>query len=265
MQGLNMRTSWVRMLLLALPVTVQAQTLNLIPPKNVLALTPENFCLGFKNMFAITKQSFQDEANLICPNQTPAPLLGTLIANAYTGTGTPVIQNIAQTIVDEQTIQLTVAYAMKIPKPPVPTLLGEEKNVPTPYVGDPLTIRPKFGAPVVNTGDADTAFTVEQRTIVKAAVEFDEVSVHDLKLYRMHPNNFDFFAAVRTLRTPSEQFKKAVVLRGVMRDPANANGSISITVLNFVMNSREEPERVTEAFSRFIEADMIALYNAQSK
>jgi hypothetical protein len=263
-----MRTSWVRILLLALPVTVQAQTnsaQHVIPPKNVLALTPENFCLGFKNMFAITKQSFQDEANLICPNQVPAPLFATLVANAYTGTGTPFIQTINNTVIDEQTIQLTVAYAMKIPKPPVPTLLGEEKNVPTPYVGDPLTIRPKFGTPVPNTGDADTAFTVEQRTTVRAAVEFDEVSVHDLKLYRMHPNNFDFFAAVRTLRTPSEQFKKAVVLRGVMRDPANANASISITVLNFVMNSRDEPERVTEAFMNFIGADLRALYAAQSK
>lgn len=264
-----MRTRWVRMLLLALPVTVQAQTKtahNILPPKNVLALTPENFCLGFKNIFAITKQSFQDEANLICPNQVPAPLLGTLLGSAFAGVGEPVINNILiQETPETQTTQITVAYAMKIPKPPVQALLGEEKHVPASYSVEPLTIRPKFGAPVPNMGDADTAFTVEQRTIVKAAVEFDDLSTHDLKLYRMHPNNFDFFAAARTLRAPSEQFKKAVVLRGVMRDPANASGSISVTVLNFVMNSREEHERVVEAFSAFIAADLKALYAEQSK
>ncbi|MDQ3235300.1 MAG: hypothetical protein M3Q07_26110, partial [Pseudobdellovibrionaceae bacterium] len=212
------------------------------------------------------KQSFLDEANLICPNQTPAPLLTTLLNNAFAGVGEPVIQNILiQETPATQTTQITVAYAMKIPKPPVPTLLGEEKHVPAAYSVDPLTIRPKFAAPVPNLGDADTAFSVEQRTIVNAAVEFDDISTHDLKLYRMHPNNFDFFAAVRTLRAPSEQFKKAVVLRGVMRDPANPNGSISITVLNFVMNSREQHERVVEAFSAFIIADLKALYTVQSK
>jgi hypothetical protein len=256
------------MLLLALPVAVQAQVTsgqNLIPPKNVLALTPENFCLGFKNMLAITKQDFKEEADLICPNQTPAPMLATLIANAYTGTGNPVLQRLPDTIIDDNTVKLTVAYAMKIPKPPVPALLGEEKNVPIPYMGETLTIRPKIGAPVPNTGDCDTAFTVEQRTTVRDNVSFDDMSVHDLKLYRMHPNNFDFFAAARTLRTPSEQFKRAVVLRGVMRDPANPNASISISVLNFVMNSREEPDNVAETFFRFIEADLRALHAAQSK
>jgi len=264
-----MRTRWVRMLLLALPVTVQAQTKsaqNIIPPKNTLAITPENFCLGFKDVFAITKQSFQEEANLICPSMAPAPLLNTLITNAYAGVGQPVIQTLVNLENQAaQTSQITVAYAIKIPKPPVQTLLGEEKHVPTAYSVDPLTIRPKFAAPVPNIGDADTAFTVEQRTIVRAAVEFDDTSTHDLKLYRMHPNNFDFFVAARTLRAPSDQFKKAVVLRGVMRDPANPNGSISITVLNFVMNSREEHERVIEAFSAFIRADLLALYANQSK
>jgi hypothetical protein len=256
------------MLLLALPVTVQAQTKSvqsIIPPNNVLALTPENFCLGFKSMFTITKQDFKEEAELICPSQVPAPLLNTLITNAYTGTGTPVLQRLPDTIIDANTVKLTVAYAMKIPKPPVPALLGEEKNVPIPYMGETLTIRPKIGAPVPNTGDCDTAFTVEQRTTVDDNVSFDDMSVHDLKLYRMHPNNFDFFAAVRTLRTPSEQFKRAVVLRGVMRDPANPNSTISISVLNFVMNSREEPDNVAETFFQFIEADLRALYAAQSK
>jgi hypothetical protein len=256
------------MLLLVLPVSVQAQTKNVqsvLPPKNTLALTPENFCLGFKNMFAITKQDFKEEADLICPNMAPAPMLGTLLANAYAGTGTPVLQRLPDTIIDENTVKLTVAYAMKIPKPPVPALLGEEKNVPIPYMGETLTIRPKIGAPVPNEGDCDTAFTVEQRTTVDDNVSFDDMSVHDLKLYRMHPNNFDFFAAVRTLRTPSPQFKRAVVLRGVMRDPANPNASISISVLNFVMTSHDEPDNVAETFFQFIQADLRALYAAQSK
>ncbi|MDQ3231234.1 MAG: hypothetical protein M3Q07_05385, partial [Pseudobdellovibrionaceae bacterium] len=130
---------------------------------------------------------------------------------------------------------------------------------------EPLTITPKFAAPVLNSGDAETAFTVEQRTVVDAGEEFDDISVHDLKLYRMHPNNFDFFAAVRTLRAPSEQFKKAVVVRGVMRDPANPKGSITVTVMSFVMNSRDNHENSVEAFSAFIAADAKSLHAAQSK
>jgi hypothetical protein len=263
------------MLLLAWPFTVEAQTQSaqhIIPAKNVLAITPENFCLGFKEVFtakmdlAVNKQNFQEEANYICPNNVPAPLLNTLISSAYAGVGQPVIQTLVNLETRAtQTSQITVAYAIKVPKSPVDTLLGEEKHVPTPYSASPLTIRAKFGTPVENKNEADTIFTVEQQTTVRDNVSFDDASVHDLKLYLMHPNNFDFFVAARTLRTPSVQFKKAVVLRGVMRDPADPKGSISITVLNFVMNSRDQHERVIGAFSAFIRADMLAIYANQTK
>ncbi len=239
---------------------------NLLPPKNVLALSPENFCLGLKNAFAITKQNFADEAALLCPAQVPSPLFRTLLSNAYQGVGEPIITTILiQETSATKTTQITVAYAMKINKPPVKVLLAEEKRVPTPYAENPLAISAKFGPPPLNTGDADTAFTVEQRTKVDALVSFDDISMHDLKLYRLHPNNFDFFMAARTLTTPSEQFKKSVVFRGVMRDPVNANASYSISVLNFVMNSRDQHDRVVDAFTKFITADFKGLYTDQNK
>lgn len=258
---------WVGMLLWALPLSASAGAAqNVLPPINQLALTPENFCLGLKNLFAITKQSIQDEANLICPNFVPAPLLGTILSNAYQGVGEPTISTVLVLETPAtQTTQITVAYAMKLAKPPVPVLLGEEKHVPSPYSKNPLTIQAKFVTPALNTGDADTVFTVEQQTTVDAAVKFDDISSHDLKLYRLYPNNFDFFMAARTLNKPTEQFKRSVVLRGVMRDANNPNASYSITVLNFVMNSRNQHDRVVAAFTDFITADLKALYAEQSK
>jgi hypothetical protein len=239
---------------------------NVLPPKNVIALTPENFCLGLKNAFAITKQNFAEEAAFLCPAQVPSPLFRTLLSNAYQGVGEPVITNILiQETPSTKTSQVTVAYAMKINKPPFKVLLAEEKRVTTPYAENPLTISAKFGTPPLNTGDADTAFTVEQRAKVEALVSFDDISMHDLKLYRLYPNNFEFFMAARTLQTPSEQFKKSVVFRGVMRDPMNANASYSFSVLNFVMNSRDQHARVVDAFSKFIIADFKVQYTDQNK
>ncbi|WP_141734654.1 hypothetical protein [Oligoflexus tunisiensis] len=261
-----MRTCWVRILLVSLAVLAQGQTVepgpvySVLAPKNELALTPENLCLGFKNVFAITKQSFQEEVNLLCPNMAPSPLLLSLIAAPYQGVGDPVLTTIANVENADNTTLLTVAYAIRVPKSPAQTLIGEEKHVPVPYSLEPLTVTTRFMDPAPNEGDADTVFTVEQRTVVDAGEEFDDLSVHDLKLYRMHPNNFDFLAAVRTLRTPSDQFKKAVVVRGVMKDPNDPNSSISVSVLNFLMNSRDEADNVAEVFSQFIVDDTRVLY-----
>ncbi len=248
-----------------IPAALFGQT-NLLPAKSTLAVTPANFCLGMKNVAAITKQSFTEEANLLCANQAPTALFTTLINSAYQGTGTPTLTTVlVQETPATLTTQLTVAYAMKVNKDPVKVLLGEEKHVSSSYSQDPLSISAKFMAPPVNSGDADTAFVVQQKTSVKAQVSFDDTSIHDLKLYQLYTYNFDFFLAVRTLTAPTEQFKKSVVLRAIFQDPANQNQSYAVTILNFVMNNRDQHDRTVDAFTKFIQSDFMTLYQEQSK
>jgi hypothetical protein len=267
-----MRTCWVRLLLVSLAVLSQAQTVDTGPvysvlaPKNDLALTPENLCLGFKNVLAKTKQVIQEEVNHLCPNNAPSPMLLNLLAAPYQGVGDPVLTIIAN-VEDRNadTSLLTLAYAIRVPKSPAQTLILEEKHVPVPYSVRPLTVTNRFMDPPTNEGDADSVFTVEQRTVVTRGEEFDDLSLHDLKLYRMHPNNFDFLAAARTLRTPSDQFKKAVVVRGVMKDPTDATKSISVSVVHFLMNGRDEADNVSEVFLQFIVDDTRVLYTELSQ
>lgn len=239
---------------------------NLLPVKNSVAPTPENFCQGLKNVFAITKQNLTEEAALLCPSSIPSALFRSILGSAFEGLGEPSITSInVQENSDTKTSQLTMAYAFKLNKSPVDILLGEEKHVSVPYSKSPLSITTKFLKPPVNLGDADTSFLVEQRTIVDAQVKFDDVSIHNLSLYRLFSGNFDFFMAARTLKEATEQFKKSVVLRGVMRDASNPNASISISLLNFVMNSRDQHDRLVQAFTDFVVSDLKALYLEQAK
>lgn len=243
-----------------------AGSLNLVPTKNVQALTPENFCVGMGNVLKTIKQTITDEAALLCPNGVPSATLKALVATPYTGAGTPNMVTLASTEFKDTTSSLiTVAYSMKVPKNAVKALLGEEKHVNAVYKGDNLSISAKFLPPPINTGEADTAFQLEQRTTVVDKVSFDEASVHDLRLYRMFPNNFDMMMAVRTLNKPSEQFRKAVVIRGVMNDPNDPNQALSFSLLSFLMNSRNQHDRVIAAFSKFIEVDFMTLYSEQTK
>jgi hypothetical protein len=259
-----MRARWHVVLLLLASSSALSQTAQRVKPKkNPLALTPESLCLGFKNMAAITKQNFKEEADQLCPNFLPSATLTELIATPYQGGNQPVLKVITSTQ-EGGDVRIMVAYSMSVPKEPVEALLGEEKHVVVPYSRDPLTINASFGPPVRNLGDADTAFSIEQQTKVVDRVSFEDRSVHDLKLYRLHPNNLDFFAAVRTLREPTLQFKRSVVLRGVMRDPKSPDRTVSVSLLHFLMNGRDNPDRVIEAFQAFIEDDMKTLYSEQS-
>jgi len=242
-----------------------SDSLRLIPAKNAQALTPENFCVGVGNVLKVSKQSFADEAAQLCPNGVPSANFKTLVATPYAGTGEPNFIFQISEVKETLTSNIIVAYSMKIPKNAVKVLLGEEQHVSSVYKGANLTISAKFLPPPINLGEADTAFQIEQRTTVKDNVSFDDVSVHDLRLYRMFPNNFDMMMAVRTLTKPTEQFRKAVVVRGVMQDPSNPNQALSFSVLNFSMNSRDKHDRVVAAFTDFIKADFQSLYGEQTK
>lgn len=236
-----------------------------LPPRNSLPLTPASWCSGLLNANKITKQIYTQEAAVLCANGAPTPQFTALINSAYTGTGDPVITPINVGMLNGD-VQLFVAYAMKLPKPAVQALLGEEKHVPSTYDQDNLKITAKFvNPPPSNNGDADTAFNVEQYTEVNDVISFRETSKYELKMYRLHPNNFDFFMAARTLLTPTTQFRKAVVLRAIMSDPADPKKSIALSVLNFVMNDRNgNGDNVRATFERFVEADMLALYKSQT-
>ncbi len=236
-----------------------------LPARNTLPISPATWCEGSLNALKISKQAITAELAALCTGATPTARFATLINSAYTGTGEAVITPISVGMVGSD-VQLFVAYAMKLNKPAVQTLLGEEKHVPSGYdVGD-LKIVPKFvNPPPLNTGDCDTAFYVDQYTEVNDVIDFKETSKNELKMYRLHPNNFDFFMAARTLVAPTEQFRKAVVMRAIMADPADPKKSIAISVLNFVMNDRNgNGDNVRATFERFIEADFLALYKSQT-
>jgi len=248
---------------------------NQLPTPNVLALTPENFCLGLPNAFAITAQTFTIEANALCPGLIPSQIFRELLQTPYTGQNNPgrfVRQLPSSETITGNNIQIFIAYAMKVPKKGVKALLAEETFVEKPYSEGILSIASNFLPPPINNGEADTAFSIEQKTNVNRTnnpqVIFNDVSQHELRMYRLHPNNFDFFLAVRTLAARSEQFGKAVVLRGVIADAASPNdSSYIITVLNFVMNSRDTPgsniaDGMQDTFMAFITSDMQSVYQA---
>lgn len=236
---------------------------SLLPEKNVVALTPANFCAGIKNVKALSKQTFTDEVAVLCNNATPTPMFNSLMANAYNGVGT---QNLTEIIAGETgqmgQIQILAAYAMRINKPAVPLLLAEEPyiNVAN-YNVDGFKMEFKFVAPPANENDCDTGFRIEQFSQrSKQPAKFDDTSIHDLKLYRLFPNNFDFMMAVRSIVTPTVQFKKSIALRAVMTDPTDPKKAYSVTVLNLTMNGRGEEDRMIETVMAYIRSDMRSVY-----
>lgn len=251
----------------SLPDPEFGRGMELASVRNVLPLNGNSFCAGVANAMKTAKQSMSEEIGVICNGSAPTAMLSTLWASPYEGVGQPTPTSIRVVPIDENTSELFLAYSMRIPKKSVQTLLGEEKHAIVPYdsgaTQDPMKMSFKFLEPPKNTGDCDTSFTLEQLVQVRTNVRFDDTSKHELKLYLMHPNNWDFFMAGRTLVAPTEQFKRSVVVRGFMTDPNDPNKTIATTVLHFVMNSREQHERMTAAFMEFIRADMLALFNEQ--
>lgn len=250
------------------PRAARVQGVNLLPEKNVVALTPANFCAAIKNVKAQSKQTFASEIAVLCTNDTPTAMFNGLIANAYNGVGTQQLTEIIAGPTGQMgQIQILAAYAMRINKPAVPLLLAEEPyiNVAN-YNFDGFKMEFKFVAPPPNDNDCDTGFRVEQFSQRRGQrVEFDDTSLHDLKLYRLYPNNFDFMMAVRSIVTPTVQFKKSIALRGVMTDPADPKRAYSVTVLNLTMNGRGEEERMIETVMAYLRSDMRSVYAYHNK
>ncbi|MCX6131096.1 MAG: hypothetical protein NTX25_18820 [Proteobacteria bacterium] len=260
-------------------IQAQTQHSNLIPVANKVALTLENFCLGAQNTMKTAKQNIAAELETICAAGVPTALFKTLMASPYTGTGNITLTQIFAPLEDStnKTSEIMSAFMMKVPKSAVKTLLVEEKHAVSPYDSE-AQVKPlgnqiakmqmsfEFKEPPKNEGDADTTFTLMQTVTAKGGpVDFTDVTNHELKQYILYPDNFDFFMAGRTLVAPTEQFKKSVVVRGFMTDPSDANKTLVVTVVHFLMNSRDQHTQLVLAFSNFMTTDAAALFADQSK
>ncbi len=254
---------------------------NVLPTPNKVPISPENFCAGALETMKKSKQDLSEELSAICgANGVPTQLYKTLLSTPYTGTGNVVLRRVKAPVENQaqQTTELFVAYAMKVPKSAVATLLYEEKHATVSYDSDAQALPTEgnqqarmrmnfiFQEPPKNEGDADTTFGLQQTVAVTSlTVNFTDVSQHDLRQYILHKDNFDFFLAGRTLVTPTTQFKKSTVVRGFMTDPANAEQTLVITIAHFLMNSRQQHDQLVLAFTNFLTTDVAKLYAAQSK
>lgn len=261
---------------------VSAPVVNQVLPRpNKLPLTPENFCLGAQETLKKAMQNLTEQLAAVCgANGVPTQLFQNLLATPYTGTGNVTLRRVRAPVENQndQTTELFVAYAMRVPKSAVNTLLYEEKHAtvgydsdaqPLPTNGDQqarMRMSFSFQEPPKNVGDADTTFGLQQTVDVRSlVVNFNDVSQHDLRQYILHKDNFDFFMAGRTLLAPTQQFKKSTVLRGFMTDPANAERAYVITIAHFLMNSRQQHDQLVLAFTNFLTTDVAKLYAAQSR
>jgi hypothetical protein len=275
-----MQRPWVVATLFCLNAAAAgASPANLLPVAQKLPITPDTFCLGAQNVLKTAKQVLTDELAVLCTGNTATTLFKNLIAAPYAGTGTPALTQVFPPRADNnaKTSEIMVAFAMRIPKTAVNTLLVEEKHAIVPYdseaqpppLGNQLAnmkMSFQFMEPPKNEGDADTTFALQQTVDTRSvAVNFKDVSNHELRQYILHPDNFDFFMAGRTLVAPTEQFKKSVVVRGFMTDPADATKTLVVTVAHFLMNSRDQHEQLVLAFSNFLTTDVSKLYQEQIK
>ena len=172
-----------------------AAKLNLLPTKNVMAINPRSFCKGVPNVLEITQQNFQEELAILCTGIEPTNAFYSLIQNAYRGGEFDEDIHMQKLFFDEVDapeaeeddgrVKGFVAYAMHVDRSIVQLLLGKEPYVATSeYENDGFEISFNFIDPPANVGDSDTGLRVEQFTSREGRrVEFEDTSVHDLKLY----------------------------------------------------------------------------------
>ena len=282
-------------LLFIQPANLKAEIQNkvkpyVLPEKNELPVTLESFCAGVPNVTAITKQQIEDEIAVFCDaGNNPTQTLRDLAATPYEGVGIAedfvIVLPSAQDIPASK-MNLNIAYAIRIKKSAAKALIAEEPNALVPYASNSgltsLSIGTKFITPSKNEGDADTTFAVEQTVDVLrlGIISFKDISTHTLSMYRIQPNNLDFFLAARTLDTSetvdfngngpngSKQFDKANVVRGVMTDPNDPTTTLIFSTINIVMNSRSDEtdsliyEGMGDAFTSFLNQSLVDAYQA---
>ena len=225
-----------------------------------LPSSPENFCLGFQNIDEAERVAIAQEVEILCPDGKPSATFINALNTPYNGEQDPATQTLLnQEDEAKQESNLTLIYTIRLDRKPTDILKLEENAVSVPYNGGNLLINAGFLAPPQNKGSAFTAFNLEQSTVVDDNVSFNDTSKHSLKMYQLHKNNFSMFLTARTLQAETEQFKNATIVRGIFAAPNNPNQSLSVSILNFKMNSREQHDRLIEAFMGFVESTMVTI------
>lgn len=251
--------------LMTLSLMAVAQDLPM-PPKNQVPISAESFCGGFPQVFATTKQSFKKQADYLCAGNAPTSLLTQILTNPYQGSGGP--SSFLRTVtskVEGQYLRLIMGYGVRVPRTPVDAVLRNEKTLTLDYYGPELRVMPRMIKPARNEREAEATLASELIASCKAdTIRFDDVTRYQINLYKMYPNNFDFFLVVRTLVQPTLQTKESTMLVGLMPDPQNPSFSIVITVLEFLLHNRDHPERVRPIIENYILWYMKKVYETQT-
>ncbi|SMF08476.1 hypothetical protein [Pseudobacteriovorax antillogorgiicola] len=233
----------------------------------------ENLCMGLTELLNKTKQDFANEVAILCPNGLPSEDLQRMMDNPYQGSGNVdnFIRNLDRDDLNNDEMQVKFYYGIKMTKDIVKTVIKEEPIAVLPYNGSVLKIQNAFMEPPKNLGDSNSAFLVQQFIDVnneRRDVKFNDTSLHDLKVYQLFPDNFNFFLAARTQVEVTEQFKRSVVLKAFLTDPQNPNMVYGFNLVNMVMNDRgggnvEDGQR--DEFMQFFEISIRESYQEHMK
>ena len=247
-----------------------------LPKKKEIPLTGEGYCAGLEEVKKRTKQDAAFELGQLCNGTQPTELLRKLIANPYTGNGTPRIIEIQVGPSSPGFVRFNVAFSMKVKKSAVELLRGEEAMLRDPSYakGDGnkdmnvqyAVLDPDLEKPLLLEDDSDTAFLISQRDIrASGQRQFDDTSIHLLKLYRMNPDNYDFLTSITSLTKPTGLFNKSIVIRASMTDPDNPSGGISFTLMNVEVSDQSNNDaKVETIFAGYISRDIQAVFRYHS-
>ena len=213
-------------------------------PKNEIEVKTENLCKGSNTALQSFQADFGELLRLICtPEGQATPLLDTLVATPYQGQGDLSLTTVGFSA-NGDNVDIIFAVAMAFDRlNPVDALIGEEKHAIVPYKSargdqDGLTMNFAFLEPEKNVGECDTKFKVTQDVAITGpgarALGNDgkDKSIHELRLFRLYPNNFDFFVSGRSLIEPTPLFAKSSVIRAFMPLPSDPSKTTSVTILH---------------------------------
>jgi hypothetical protein len=253
------------------------------PVKQKLPITAESFCKGAEYVLKRQRQGAEKEMAQLCNGATPTELLKDLIRSPYSGGDNYRFRTINLAPISSSSyVSVNVAYSMRVKKSAVDLLLAEEGMIKdqTYANGDgasELNVAVKLlpvdlsKAPLPNS-EADTAFSMIQRSTRRSGQrQFDNVSSHDLRLYRMNPDNYDFMMSIRSLNNPAVDgrdaiFRHGIVIRAAMTDPNDSSSGISITLVNFeVSDQRNQDAKVEDVFASYMNRDIRAVYRYHTK
>ena len=261
-------------LVLDAPVHATSRLPNI--PKNEVALNTSNLCRGASRALQNFQSDFGTLLAFICSSDGQAtPLLESLVANPHQGQG-PISVTSVGLPVNGQNVDLIFAVALAFDGlNPVDALVGEEKHAIRSYQSassdeDGLSMQFAFLPPEKNTGECDTKFKISQNVSITGpgaeglGNDGKDTSIHELRLFRMYPDNFDFFISGRSLVKPTPLFAKSSVIRAFMPWPSDPRKTISVSILHFNVKNLGSEERTKNTFEKFIVSNLAELYATQS-